>query len=224
MNEAASQDFRAIKGPPQPALQMRCVGQIAHILSGLGIALAVASCKSSTVLIVSASGAELSLLARAFDMPMSIASKDGKLAIATRRELVVLANATSLAPGFPRAPGRYEHLWLPRRISFTGAIDLHDIAFAPQGVMGAATRFSCLAAFDDQTSFTPFWQPPFITDVVPEDRCHLNGMALDGAGQPRFATAMGKADSAEGWRAERATGGVLLSLPDGRVEIGRAHV
>jgi uncharacterized protein (TIGR03032 family) len=209
-----------MSGATSQPFQVSLSGQMAQLLSGLGVALAIASYQSGSVLLVSASGVELSVLPRAFNKPMSIASHGNRLAIACRDELVVLANSNSLAPGFPRTPGRYKHLWLPRRVAFTGEIDLHDIAFGPQGVVGVATRFSCLAGIDDSASFTPFWQPPFITDIVPEDRCHLNGMALDATGQPRFVTALGKADTAEGWRAERATGGVLLSVPEGRVVLG----
>ena len=214
-------ELRPVNGHPQvPAerpVQVALTGQFAQLLSGLGIALAIASYQSGTVLLVSAAGAELSVLPRSFNKPMGIAAAGNQLAIATRDELVVLANAPSLAPGFPRAPGRYAQLWLPRRVSFTGEIDLHDIAFTPRGIIGAATRFSCLAVMDDAASFTPFWQPPFISDLLPEDRCHLNGIALDAAGVPRFVTALGAGDSAEAWRAQRATGGGLLSVPEGRV-------
>ncbi|ESQ87279.1 hypothetical protein ABAC460_19850 [Asticcacaulis sp. AC460] len=190
---------------------------MAAVLQELGIALAVASYQASRVIVISADTAGLTVLPRSFDKPMSLASTDGRLAIATRNELVVLSASDALAAGYPRAPDTYARLWLPRSVRFTGEIDLHDIAFAGDTVVGAATRFSCLARLDDRASFTPLWRPPFVSDLVPDDRCHLNGMALDAAGAPRFATALGATDTAEGWRAGRTGGGVLISVPDGGI-------
>ena len=216
----------ALPGPsgqqPAPTIPfaVAATGQVAGILQGLGVSLAIASYQASSLVLVSATPDGLAVLPRAFDKPMSVAAKGTRLALALRHELLHLAASRALAPGMPRAPGRYAQLWLPRTIRFTGEIDLHDIAHAGSSVFGVATRFSCLARLDDGASFTPVWRPPFISDLLPEDRCHLNGMALDEAGTPRFATALGTADTPEGWRATRATGGVLLSVPEGRVVLG----
>lgn len=148
---------------------------------------------------------------------MGLAASGNRLAVALRNEVVGLAASRALAPGFPRSPGTYATLWLPRSLRYTGEVDLHDPAFAGDRLLAVATRFSCIARIDDDASITPIWQPPFISDLVPEDRCHLNGMALDDSGTPRFVTALGTSNTAEGWRAGRASGGVLLSVPDGRV-------
>lgn len=195
-------------------------GQFAAILHGLGCSLAVASYQASSLVLVSPDEHGVAVLPRAFDKPMSVAAEGGKLAIALRQELVLLAASQALAPGYTRAPGRYAQLWLPRTLRFTGEIDLHDLALAGRTVLGVATRFSCIARLDDDASFTPLWRPPFISDLVPEDRCHLNGMALDEDGVPRFASALGATDTPEGWRDGRATGGVLVSVPEGRVVLG----
>ena len=40
------------------------------------------------------------------------------------------------------------------------------------------TLFSCLATTSETHSFKPLWKPPFISRLAPEDRCHLNGMAM----------------------------------------------
>jgi uncharacterized protein (TIGR03032 family) len=79
-----------------------------------------------------------------------------------------------------------------------------------------ATQFGCLATLDTEHSFVPRWQPPFISALAPEDRCHLNGLALvDGV--PRYVTALGVSDEPGGWRARKADGGVLMEVPSGRV-------
>ena len=42
----------------------------------------------------------------------------------------------------------------------------------------------------------------FLTALVPEDRCHLKGLAMDG-GRPAFVTAVSRSDVADGWRERR---------------------
>jgi uncharacterized protein (TIGR03032 family) len=73
-----------------------------------------------------------------------------------------------------------------------------------------------LAALHPRYSFAPRWQPPFISALCPEDRCHLNGMALVD-GQPRYVTALAETDAPTGWRAAKATGGCLIEVPSGRI-------
>ncbi|MFC3029389.1 MULTISPECIES: TIGR03032 family protein [Roseomonadaceae] len=199
------------------AIRVDASGHIVAILQGLGMSLAIASYQASVVILASATADGLSVLPRSFDKPMGLAASGDRLAIAARNEALILAPSGALAPGYPRAPNAYGTLWLPRSLFYTGEIDLHDPAFANGALFAVATRFSCIARIDDGASFTPVWKPPFVTDLVAEDRCHLNGMALDEAGAPRFVTALGATNMAEGWRAGRAAGGVLVSVPDGRV-------
>src|SRR5262249_18548762 len=54
------------------------------------------------------------------------------------------------------------------------------------------------------------------TALAAEDRCHLNGLGLVD-GRPAFVTALGLTDVARGWRENKRTGGVLLTVPDGEV-------
>ena len=62
----------------------------------------------------------------------------------------------------------------------------------------------------------PRWQPPFITALAPEDRCHLNGLCLV-EGRPAFVTALGETDTTAGWRANKKSGGVLMDVETGEV-------
>ena len=73
---------------------------------------------------------------------------------------------------------------MPREGRVTGRTDIHDIAIAeidgaPRPIF-VNTLFSCLATISDTASFRPVWRPKFISDLAPEDRCHLNGLAMDG--------------------------------------------
>jgi uncharacterized protein (TIGR03032 family) len=62
----------------------------------------------------------------------------------------------------------------------------------------------------------PRWTPSCITELAPEDRCHLNGLCLV-EGRPAFVTALGESDVKGGWRASKKDGGVLIEVETGRV-------
>lgn len=76
------------------------------------------------------------------------------------------------------------------------------------------TRFSCPCTFDGESSFVPRWRPPFVSALSPEDRCHLNGMAVVGA-EVKYVTCLGATDTAGGWRANKRDGGLLLEVASG---------
>jgi uncharacterized protein (TIGR03032 family) len=75
----------------------------------------------------------------------------------------------------------------------------------------ANTLFSCIATVSDSHSFKPVWKPTFISRLAAEDRCHLNGLVLEG-GQPRYVTAVSRSDVADGWRDRRAEGGIMIDV------------
>lgn len=73
------------------------------------------------------------------------------------------------------------------------------------------TLFGCMTKVSHTHSFIPLWQPPFISKLAAEDRCHLNGLAMKN-GTPRYVTAISQSDVADGWRDKRHNGGVALSM------------
>ena len=62
--------------------------------------------------------------------------------------------------------------------------------------------FICHATASDRRSFVPIWKLCYISDVVAEDRCHLNGLAM-GEGRPKWVTVIAKTDVADAWRKRR---------------------
>jgi hypothetical protein len=78
------------------------------------------------------------------------------------------------------------------------------------------TRFSCLATLDPEASFTPRWRPPFVTELEPSDRCHLNGLGMVD-GKPKYVTALGETNEIAGWRPNKARGGILLDVDSGEI-------
>jgi len=139
---------------------------------------------------------------------------DGALYVASLFQIWKLTNM--LRPG-EFANNAYDAVLVPRTAHVTGYVDAHDVAVGREGeALFIASRYSCLAATDDHASFRPLWKPPFISQLVPEDRCHLNGVALDD-GVPAYATAVGAQDVAGGWRADRSKGGLLIDIKADRI-------
>ena len=62
---------------------------------------------------------------------------------------------------------------------------MHDLDFGTEGLWGINTSFSCLCLIDDNYSFVPKWKPKFISALVSEDRCHLNGLVMKDGKQKR---------------------------------------
>ena len=190
-------------------------GDFVDWLSQAGGSLAISTYQAGKVALVGWDGQQTSILMRDFQKPLGIAISGERLALATRHHVWMFANAPLLANEYIEdQPGRYDALYLPRVRYLTGDNHLHDLTYSGHQLFCVNTRFSCLAGLSKDFSFIPLWKPSFVTDIVPEDRCHLNSLALRD-GQPRYVTALGESDTAGGWRENKADGGVLIDIPSG---------
>jgi uncharacterized protein (TIGR03032 family) len=156
-------------------------------------------------------GKRLSIFERTLERPMGLAVAGQKLAIASMNQVTTFVDAAGSAA---TAEG-YDAVYVPQTASFTGDIDVHDIAFDRVGrIVFANTLFSSIAAVSETHSFRPLWTPPFVSRLAAEDRCHLNGLAMqDGA--PAYVTAIAATDIADGWRDNRGAGGMVVDVHSG---------
>jgi uncharacterized protein (TIGR03032 family) len=154
----------------------------------------------------------LSVFERTFNRCMGLWTDGQTLWASTQYQLWRLEN--TLRPG--EVYQGYDRLYVPRVGYTTGDLDVHDVAVDGGGrVVFVATLFGCLATFNERYSFTPLWRPPFLSKLAAEDRCHLNGLALED-GQPRYVSAVSTSDVVDGWRDRRVDGGVVLEVPGGQ--------
>lgn len=111
----------------------------------------------------------------------------------------------------------YDRIYLPQMAYTTGDLDIHDIVLGAEGKpVFVNTLFSCVATVSETHSFKPLWQPPFISQLAPEDRCHLNGMAAI-EGQPAYVSAVSRSDVSDGWRDRRKDGGLVMDVRSNEV-------
>ncbi len=158
----------------------------------------------------------LSIFNRNIERCMGLAYADGALYMATLYQILKFVDAIGSQPAKGAYAG-YDSLFLPQVSYYTGDVDAHDIAIGSgHEIFFANTLFSCIATTSTTHSFRPVWKPAFIDRLAAEDRCHLNGLALDG-GKPRYATAVAQVNIADGWRDHRENGGILIDI--GRNEI-----
>lgn len=179
------------------------------LLKRLGCSLIISTYQAGKIIMVSPHEDSLIQLPRNFDTPMGMALKNDRLAIAARDHVVILKNQPSLGYSYPNQPNTYDSFYIPRVQYFCGYLLLHDLAWSDNELIGVNTRFSCLCKFGPDYSFEPIWKPNFISKSTPEDRCHLNGVAMSN-GQAKYVTALGKSDEKEGWRENKLNGGILM--------------
>jgi uncharacterized protein (TIGR03032 family) len=195
-------------------VEIRCLASAAFEdwIANAGGSLCISTYQAGKVAMIGWDGRQVSLLMRDFDKPLGLATAGNRMVLATRNDLCIFANSPLLAHEFvPDQPGRYDALYLPRATYHTGDLHTHDVAISPEGIIITATRFSCLARVSFDFNFVPFWKPRFVTDLVPEDRCHLNGLALY-ENRPKYVTALGTTDTAGAWRENKATGGIVIDV------------
>ena len=149
-------------------------------------------------------------------MGICVPDKD-TLLLATLFQIVRFKNV--LNPG-EQINNVFDACYVPRETYVTGELDAHDVGVLKDGrVVFVNTLYNCLATTSERHSFTPLWKPPFISKIVKEDRCHLNGLAM-AEGVPRYVTAVSRSDTIDGWRDRRSDGGVVVDVQSGEIVIG----
>lgn len=192
-----------------------CPDELPGILDQLGASLLISTYQAGRVVAVAADAGTAVLTLHSFDHAMGIAPARERIAVGSQSQVWLLEGKHDIAARLePR--GRFDGCYVARMSHVTGEIQVHEMAWVGRELWFVNTLFSCLCVLDPAHSFVPRWKPPFISKLAAEDRCHLNGMAVEG-GRVLYATALGETDTAQGWRANRASGGCLIDVPAGAV-------
>jgi uncharacterized protein (TIGR03032 family) len=197
--------LKAVHTPNFPAL-----------LRQFGASLLVTTYQAGKLVLVRDEGDHLNTHFRAFQAPMGMAVSGDRLAVGTKIQVWEFVDVPAVTAKLD-PPGRHDGCFLPRSCHVTGNIQIHEMAWGAGNELWVVnTRFSCLCTLDRSASFAPRWRPPFVSALEPTDRCHLNGLAMEG-GRPRYVTALGETDTPAGWRENKARGGILMDVASGEV-------
>jgi uncharacterized protein (TIGR03032 family) len=209
---ARDQDVSKLEEPP--SLRAVHTPNFPALLRQLGASLLVTTYQAGKLVLVREEGDHLNTHFRTFKAPMGMALNGDRLAVGTTIQVWEYVNVPAVAARLD-PPGRHDACFLPRASHVTGNIQIHEMAWDAGGALWVVnTRFSCLCTLDRSASFAPRWRPPFVSALEPTDRCHLNGLGMVD-GRPRYVTALGETDEPAGWRANKATGGLLIDVDSG---------
>jgi uncharacterized protein (TIGR03032 family) len=181
-----------------------------ELLERLRCSFLVTTFQANKLILVRAQQGRLNTHFHHFNRPMGLAADLNRIFVGSQRAVHEFRNVPAVAAKLG-GDSAHDAVYLPRNTHVTGHVDIHEMAFSENACWYVNTLFSCLCTLDTEHSFVPCWRPRFISAYAPEDRCHLNGLAVDG-GKPRFLTALGSTDLPEGWRADKRDGGVLIEF------------
>jgi len=221
-----------------PSLEITASRQFTSWLAEQNLSLAFTTYQAGKVFFIGLQpNGQLSVFERSFERCMGLYAEGSTLYMSSLYQLWRFENA--LPQG--QVHNGYDGVYVPQVGYITGDLDVHDVVvevppqpplsrgeqekqnFVPPltkgglgGVIFVNTLFSCLATVSEKYSFLPLWQPPFISKLAAEDRCHLNGLALRD-GLARYVTAVSQSDVAEGWRDRRPDGGCVIDISSNEI-------
>lgn len=187
----------------------------AIVLSNLGISLAVTTYDVGKLCLISSDGKKLKIIARQYRKPMGCYFSKDKLLLATQTEVHIFRNAPCLLSKYHPEKG-YDSLYIPQVSYSTGDIGAHDVVFIRNEPVVVSSRFSSVVKMSNNYNFNAIWKPPFISKTTPEDKCHLNGIALLD-NELQFATALCETDRKAGWRDGVLSSGVIIDVNSGHL-------
>ena len=209
-NEASTDDRSKLR-----EVSYEYSNNFAKILQHLGISLFFSTYQAGKLGVVTVKENVLDLAFHNFERAMGLALDRDRLAVGGKDWVYFLKNDLNIAAQI-KPDGSCDACFLTKSGQYTGDISIHDLAWGGKELWIVNTRFSCLCTLSNNYNFLPQWRPSFVSQLAPEDRCHLNGMAMVD-GLPKYVTVLGQTDTAGGWRDRKADGGCILEVPNSRV-------
>ena len=178
-------------------------------LHAAGVSLAITTYQIGKIFLIGAPAPDrLSVTERTFERCLGVSADQSSLTLAGLNAIYRFQNV--VPPG--QSLEGHDAVYVPQVAWYTGDVFAHDVGVLHSGrPLFINTLFSCLATVDETASFRAAWVPPFVSALTPEDRCHLNGLAMED-GVPRVVTAAGRTDTARGWREGRIGGGCAIDV------------
>jgi uncharacterized protein (TIGR03032 family) len=204
---------KAAKSPKDIAtlkVEKSCSRGLAGWLGQHRLSLAITSYQSGRIYLVGSDAkGRVSFFERIFERAMGVVGNAQRIYLGGLYQLWRFENV--LRPN-EVIHGQFDKCYVPRNAQTIGDLDIHELGIQDNGkVIFVNTKYSCLAELSQTHSFKAVWKPKFISKLAPEDRCHLNGLAMVD-GKAKYVTAVCKSDSVDGWRDRRRDGGVVIDV------------
>lgn len=190
-------------------------GGLVALLARLNISVAFTSYQSGLLYLLGRNNQGAHLHQTGIPKPMGLSfDANGTLSLSSSYQVMTFHNPLA---AHERVNTLFDACFVPRDVHITGRLDAHDVGVASNGdLIFVNTQFNCLATTDKKHSFKMVWKPDFVSALVKEDRCHLNGLAMEN-GEPAYVTAVSKSDTIDGWRDRRSDGGIVIDVKKNKV-------
>lgn len=191
-------------------------GGFPRLLGRLNVSLGFTSYQSGKLYLLGRNPRKGGLMVdeRLFPKAMGLAAEGRTLVLATLFQIQRFENVLEQGQAINHTQ---DACYVPRVTYTTGVLDAHEVGIMEDGrIVFVNTAYNCLSVPSERHSFSALWMPPFISALVEEDRCHLNGLAMD-EGRPRYVTAVSRSDTIDGWRDRRANGGIIVDVETGAI-------
>ncbi|MFO6424101.1 TIGR03032 family protein [Motilimonas sp. KMU-193] len=180
------------------------------LLYELNISLILTSYQAGQVMLVRSDGLQVDVSFQQYPRPMGLAVDESRIVLGIWSQVLDFRRNDTVISGCDQAD-KIDACYVPRASHITGMVNIHDIAWGDAGLWIVNSNFSCLATLSSDYSFIPQWKPEFITDLAPEDRCHLNGMAMK-EGKPKYVTTFDQSNTPRAWRDQQRLAGTLIDI------------
>lgn len=216
-------DNETAEAPPvDPPLRSVHTSNLPQILEQGRCSLLVTTYQAGKLVVLRNDKGVLNTHFRNFLKPMGLAEQNGKLAVGCHIDVWEFHNIPAVSTKLDESDEykemdvHHDACFMPRRSHTTGDMQIHEMAWIGEELWFVNTAFSCLATRSEINSFEPRWQPSFITELMPGDLCHLNGLAVRD-GQIKYVTALGETNTPGGWRENKRDGGILIDVQSNEI-------
>ena len=201
--------------PKDPVINYIHTTNFPELLRSLGITLFATTYQAQRLLVFSPRSEKLFMLMRTFPRPTGLALQANRMALFAKYQLLQFGRVFDITD-LDGNKENYDFCYTPRTSHYCGDVQGHEITFIKEMPHFINTRFNSICIPSDTHSFEPLWQPKFITEVVPEDRCHLNGFAVENQ-QIAYLTCLARTNVKDAWRNHKREGGVIIDYAHSEV-------
>lgn len=179
-----------------------------QLVRSLNISIFVTTYQAQRVLAFSAGPERLFMLMRVFPRPTGLAIEGNRMALSSKHQLILFDRVHDVR-NLEGKKESYDFCFTPRTSYICGDVQGHEVAFIKEVPHFINTRFNSVCVPSTKYSFETTWRPKFITELVPEDRCHLNGFAVEN-NKIHYLTCLAKSNKKDGWREQKRDGGIII--------------